>query len=171
MILRKRIRYIALFLFLGTCTTACGNYSFSGASIPSHLGTIAVPIVQDRSVSRISTLDIQMTDLLINRFVRQTRLSLATRPEDADAMLEVSITRYLNLPTSISGDEQATRNRVTITATARYSDQVQDESLLDRSFSAFEEYDPLDASQEEVAALAVLTKLVDDIFTAATSNW
>ena len=104
-------------------------------------------------------------------FVRQTRLSLDPRPENGDALLEVTINRYQNLPTSVTGQEQASRNRVTITATARYSDQVEDKSLLDRSFSAFEEYDPLAPEQEQIAALAVLSKLVDDIFTAATSNW
>ena len=151
--------------------SGCGWYSFSGASIPDHIETIAIPLVQDNSVSRIGTLDAQMTELLINRFVRQTRLSLATRPEDANATLTVTITRYQNLPTSVSGNEQATRNRVTITATARYADRVQDTSLLDRSFSAYEEYDPLNPAEEEVAALAIMDKLVDDIFTASTSNW
>jgi len=161
----------ALYLFISALLSACGYYSFSGVSIPSHLGTISIPLVQDNSISTVETLDAQMTELLINRFVRQTRLSLQPRPEDGDAVLEVTINRYQNLPTSVTGDEQASRNRVTITATARYNDQVESELLLDRSFSAFEEYDPLNPEQEQVAALAVLLKLVDDIFTAATSNW
>lgn len=176
MILRKhttlRIAYTsALFLIINVQFSACGYYSFSGVSIPSHLGTIAIPLVQDNSISTVEMLDAQMTELLINRFVRQTRLSLDPRPENGDALLEVTINRYQNLPTSVTGQEQASRNRVTITATARYSDQVEDKSLLDRSFSAFEEYDPLAPEQEQIAALAVLSKLVDDIFTAATSNW
>jgi Lipopolysaccharide-assembly len=169
------IRRIILVSVLGLIPTlslaGCGWYSFSGASIPDHLETIAIPLVQDNSVSRIGTLDAQMTELLINRFVRQTRLSLSTRPENANAALVVTITRYQNLPTSVSGNEQATRNRVTITATARYTDNVEDRSMLDRSFSAYEEYDPLNPAEEEVAALATMGKLVDDIFTASTSNW
>lgn len=112
-----------------------------------------------------------MTSLLISRFVQQTRLSLESRSQDANATLIVSIDRYQNLPASVSGNERATRNRITIRATARYTDQVEDELLLDRSFSAFEEYDPLDPAEEVVAAEAALVKLVDDIFTAATSDW
>jgi len=158
-------------LLVSVLLPGCGWYSFSGASIPDHIDNISIPLVQDNSVSRISTLDAQMTELLINRFVRQTRLSLATRPENANASLMVTITRYQNLPTSVSGNERATRNRVTITASVKYVDQVEDQSLLDRSFSAYEEYDPLSPEQEAIAALAILDKLVDDIFTASTSNW
>jgi hypothetical protein len=169
--IHRKARMAALCLFLSVFLSACGYYSFSGVSIPSHLGTISIPLVQDNSVSVIESLDAQMTELLINQFVRQTRLSLEPRPENGDALLEVTISRYQNLPTSVTSEERAARNRVTITATARYDDQVENASLLDRSFSAFEEYDPLDPEQEQIAALAVLSKLVNDIFTAATSNW
>ncbi|MEM8489171.1 MAG: hypothetical protein AAF564_26745, partial [Bacteroidota bacterium] len=46
-----------------------------------------------------------------------------------------------------------------------------EKELLNRTFSNFEEYDPLDLSEETVAALAALQNVADDIFTAATSNW
>ena len=89
----------------------------------------------------------------------------------ADALLSLIITRYDNVPTSVSGNEQATRNRVSITVSVQYQDQVEDAELLNRTFSAFEEYDPFDPDQEETAAFAALIKIAEDIFTAATSNW
>ena len=101
----------ALFLLL----SGCGYYSFSGATVPEHIGTIAIPQVEDNSISTFAGLDEQMTQLLIQRFVRQTRLSLEPSDDNADALLQVEITRYVNAPTSVSGDERATRNRVTIT--------------------------------------------------------
>ena len=151
--------------------TGCGYYSFSGATIPEHVGTIAIPQVEDNSISTITALDERMTQLLINRFVRQTRLSLEPRSVEADALLQVEILRYINAPTSVSGDERATRNRVTITVNVTYNDQVEDRPFLSRTFSSFEEYDPFEPENEEAAALASLAKIVDDIFTAATSNW
>jgi len=151
--------------------SGCGYYSFTGASIPDHLGTIAIPLVDDRTVSTIGTLDSRMTQLLVERFVSQTRLDLDPQPETADAVLRVTIDRYQNAPTSVSGDEQAIRNRITISATVQYEDRVEEAVLLNRTFSSFEEYDPFTPSQEETAAIAVLEKLADDIFTAATSNW
>jgi Lipopolysaccharide-assembly len=160
-----------LALVLLTGISGCGYYSFSGATIQEHISTVAVPLVDDNSLSTITGLDEELTLLLIDRFVRQTRLSLAPEEDAADALLTASISRYVNASTSVSGNERATRNRVTITVSVTYMDQVKKSQLLERSFSNFEEYDPLDPSREEEAAKAALVKIADDIFTAATSNW
>ncbi|MDG1755469.1 MAG: LptE family protein [Rhodothermales bacterium] len=164
--MRKLVPIVLLLLISG-----CGYYSFTGATIPEHLGSIAIPLVEDNSISTVSAMDEEMTQLLIDRFVRQTRLSLEPNELAADALLSLIITRYDNVPTSVSGNEQATRNRVSITVSVQYQDQVEDAELLNRTFSAFEEYDPFDPDQEESAAFAALIKIAEDIFTAATSNW
>lgn len=152
-------------------SAGCGYYSFTGASVPEHLGTVAIPLVEDNTIATVVSMDNQLTTLLIDRFVRQTRLSLETTESEADALLSVTISRYDNTPTSVSGNEQATRNRVSITVSVKYQDQVQNKEILNRTFSAFEEYDPFNPSQEETAAFAALEKIADDVFTAATSNW
>ena len=163
--------FVSIFLVCWLGLSGCGYYSFTGASIPEHLGTIAIPLVEDNTISTVTGLDEQMTTLLIDRFVRQTRLSLETAESASDALLSVVISRYDNTPTSVSGNEQATRNRISITVSVKYQDQVQNKELLNHTFSAFEEYDPFNPSQEETAALAALEKIADDVFTAATSNW
>lgn len=161
--------FAALFVLL--LIPGCAWYSFTGASIPEHLNTVAIPLVEDNTVSTVTGLDDEMTRLLVDRFVRQTRLSLETDEQSADALLRVVINRYTNQPTSVSGQEQATRNRVTVAVQVTYVDQTTGTDLVSRSFSAFEEYDPFDPSQEETAAFAALEKIADDVFTAATSNW
>ena len=169
---RFRARWCG-FVLLMYCAAGCGYYSFSGASIPEHLNTIAIPLVADRSVNTFPDLGDRMTELLVNKFVRQTRLTLSPYEEDADAVLTVEIQRYTNSPTSVSGDERATRNRVNISISVLYYDQSTEEELLQRTFSSFEEYDPLTEGLdgEEAAALAALENVADDVFTAATSNW
>lgn len=165
------VRIVLTVVLASILSSGCAYYSFTGASIPEHLSTVAVPLVDDNTVSTVTGMDDELTRLLVDRFVRQTRLSLETNESGADALLEVDITRYVNQPTSVSGQEQATRNRVTVTARVTYTDQVNDVELVSRTFSAFEEYDPFDPSQEEIAAFAALEKIADDVFTAATSNW
>lgn len=165
-------RFTSIVLSLLVLSSAgCGYYSFTGASVPEHLGTVAIPLVEDNTIATVVSMDNQLTTLLIDRFVRQTRLSLETTESEADALLSVTISRYDNTPTSVSGNEQATRNRVSITVSVKYQDQVQNKEILNRTFSAFEEYDPFNPSQEETAAFAALEKIADDVFTAATSNW
>lgn len=164
-------RLVLPLLVLLLLVPGCAWYSFTGASIPDHLNTVAIPLVEDNTVSTVTGLDDEMTRLLVDRFVRQTRLNLETDEQAADALLRVVINRYTNQPTSVSGQEQATRNRVTVAVQVTYVDQTTGTDLVSRSFSAFEEYDPFDPSQEETAAFAALEKIADDVFTAATSNW
>ncbi len=151
----------------------CGYYSFTGATIPSHLNTVAVPLVEDSSVNTLVNLDENFTELLLARFVRQTRLSLEPDEGTADAVLRVRIDRYTNLPASVSSQETAVLNRVTLYVTAVYTDRVNGEEIMNRSFSSFEEYDPVEQGieGEEAAALAALQNIADDIFSGATANW
>ena len=150
----------------------CGYYTFSGASIPAHLATIAIPLAEDRSLSPITILDDTLTELLIERFIRQTRLTLVDEDAEPDILLTTQITRYANQPTSVTGQETAQFNRITLTVAAQYRNLVDDDAL-ERSFSSFDDYDPLQGGleAEEGAALNALANIADDLFTAATSNW
>jgi hypothetical protein len=153
--------------------SGCAYYSFSGATIPSRLNTVAIPLVVDNTISPINTLDQTLTDFLTSRFVGQTRLRLQTNEQQADALLEARIQSYENEPTSVSGDEVASRNRVSIRVSVTYYDQVEDQEMLNQTFSSFGEYDPAASGLdgERTAAQQALENIADDIFTAATSNW
>ncbi len=150
----------------------CSYYSFSGASIPSQLSSIAIPLADDQSVSPLTLLDESLTELLIERFVRQTRLTLVEDEDEADLLLTAQIIRYGNAPTSVTGQERAQFNRVSISVTAQYINQV-DDDVLERTFSGFDDYDALEGGleAEETSALSALENIADDLFTAATSNW
>ena len=167
----NKLLTFCLLAFSFLLPTGCAYYSFTGASIPDNLNTIAIPLVVDNSLNTIPELSDQLTEALVNRFVNQTRLSLVENEEDADALLTVEIQRYNTAPSSISGEEVAATNRVTITVMVVYEDRTEQKELLSRTFSNFEDYDPLDINNETEAALAALQNVADDIFTAATSNW
>ena len=160
-------------LLIAVLVSGCAYYSFTGASIPSRLNTIAIPLAEDNSSSPLSALDQNLTDLLVERFARQTRLSFTSTESDADAVLEATIERYTNQPTSVTGEERATLNRVTFTVQFRYYDQVEEQVLMQDTFSSSEEYDPATEGLEgqRRAALAALENVADDAFTQATSNW
>lgn len=157
---------------LALFVSSCSYYSFSGASIPAHLTTIAIPLAEDQSTGPLTLLDESLTELMIERFVRQTRLTLIEDETEADLLLTAQITRYGNAPTSVTGQERAQYNRVSISISAQYINQV-DDDRLERTFSGFDDYDALEGGleAEESAALAALENIADDLFTAATSNW
>lgn len=164
----------ALLLLLGAGSlSGCAVYSFSGASIPSHLETISIPIAQDNTSSPLNTMGADLTDLLTDRFVDRTRLSLTTDDAGADAVLTARIQQYTNEPTGVSGDERATTNQVTIQVQVRYVDQTEEEELVSQTFSGSASYDPVEAglTGEQQAARNALENVADDIFSTATSNW
>lgn len=161
---------IALLLIV---PSGCSYYSFTGASIPSHLSTIAIPLAQDNAASPIGTLDEQLTSLLHDRFVGQTRLVLEPNETEADALLSSVIERYTNTPAAVGGEDRAALSRITISVSVRYVDQTQNQEILSRSFSDSQEYDPqAEGLEGEIAAATTaLENIADDVFTAATSNW
>jgi len=153
--------------------SGCWFYSFSGAAIPDHLSTVAVPLFDDVSRSGQPDLAEDLVEKLIERFVRRTRLSLEDDEEMANAVLTGRIDSYRNEPVSVSGQERASLNRVTIRVSVVYTDRVEEREILNRSFSAFGEYDPVvDGFDGEIdAAEQALENIAVDIFTAATSDW
>lgn len=167
------VPYLLLIVALTLTLAGCSYYSFTGATIPSHLQTIAIPLVQDVSASPVTDLEDDLTRLLVDRFVGQTRLSLEQTETESDAVLRAEIQRYVNQPAAVGGEAQATLNRVTITVQATYVDQVNDQQIFERTFSASDEYSPTaeGLAGEEDAAATILENIADDIFTAATSNW
>jgi hypothetical protein len=165
---------LLLALLIGaSLVSGCAVYSFSGASIPPNLETISIPIVQDNTSSPANRMGTDLTDLLTDRFVDRTRLSLTTDDSGADALLRARIQRYTNQPTGVSGNERATTNEVTIEVQVRYVDQTKDEELLNQTFSGQASYNPAEAglTGEQQAAQNALENVADDIFSSATSNW
>jgi outer membrane lipopolysaccharide assembly protein LptE/RlpB len=153
----------------------CGFYGFQAGSIPSNLNTIAIPLVQDNSISPLTTLDQDMTELLTDRFINRTRLTLTSNDADADALLSAAIERYESEPTTVGDDNRASANQVTIRVSVQYLDQTKTpaEPMLEREFSASSNYDPVaeGIQGERTAASDALEQVADDIFSAATSNW
>ncbi len=157
----------------GSSLSGCAYYGFTGASIPSHLETIAIPIAEDNTSSPVSNLSNQLTDRLTEQFVGRTSLSLNNNEPDADAVLTARIMRYTNEPTGVSGDERATQNEVRVEVDVRYYDQVTDSTMVEQTFSGTANYDPTQAglSGERQAAQLAVERVADDIFTSATSDW
>ena len=173
---RTEIRHVlcALLLLFGTSSlSGCAFYSFTGANIPSHLETIAIPIAQDNTSSPLNTTGSDLTGLLTDRFVDRTSLSLTTNDTEADALLTARIQRYTNQPTGVSGDERATTNEVRITVQVRYIDQKKDKELVTQTFTGTATYNPAEAGLqgERQAAQNALQNVADDIFSTSTSDW
>ena len=172
----KRIWYrpIVLLLLAGVgLNISCLRYSFTGASTPEGVNTIYIPFFPDQSGSGLGDLSDRLNTSLINRFVNQSRLQLASNLDVADAFIEGRIQSYSNRPFSIGGNEQASQNQVNITVQARFQYSTSEEALWNKSFSGSFTYDPTEdpINGELEAASEALAQIANNMFNDAVSNW
>lgn len=171
--MRQKANIILIILVAMTGLIHCFRYSFTGVTIPSEIRTIYIPFFPDESGSGLGNLSDQLNEALINRFVNQSRLSLTDSPDNADVMIQGSITAYSNRPFSVAGDQQAALNRVQISVRASYQYTGMEEPEWDKSFSGTFEFDPNEdpIEGENTAASEALNQIADNMFTDAMGRW
>ncbi len=170
----RRVAAFCCFLVpLAGLLQSCGVYSFSGATIPARLQTVAVPLVEDRSTGGPPAMDRLLTDALVERFADRSRLSLEPDEAEADAVVRATIEQFSIAPAAVTSDDNlASLNRVSLAVRVVVEDRVEPGELLARTFTASEDYVPSAGLQGQAdAAAAVLEQIARDAFTAATSDW
>jgi hypothetical protein len=167
----KRLTSFSILILL--LVSGCISYSFTGTSIPSNVNDIYIPFFPDRSQSGLGDLSDRLNRALVNRFVNQSRLSLADEQQNADSFVEGAIQNYINRPFSVGGDEQANLNEIQITVRASFQYADDEEPLWTKSFSGNATYDvlenPVDGELE--AAETALQQIANNMFNDAVSNW
>ena len=152
---------------------SCIRYSFTGASIPSDVETIYIAFFPDQSQSGLGDLSARLNEALTDRFINQSRLTLTSDRETADAILEGSIQRYQNRPFSISGDQQASLNEIQIMVQAQFRYREDPDPVYSKTFTGNATFNvrenPVDGENE--AATLALEQIANNAFNDAVSNW
>ena len=163
-------RHTALLALVAT-VSGCA-YSFSGTSIPERLRSVAVPLAESRAAGGPAALDQRLTDALVARFADRSRLTLVADEDAAEAVVRATITQYGVAPAAVTGDNLAALNRVSVAVRVVVQDRVESRDLLDRQFTATEDFAPAEGLQGEAeAAERAVAQVARDAFTAATSDW
>ncbi len=161
------------FWVLAAVVAIAGCYSFTGASIPPWIHTIAVPLVEDNSGFGQSSVRQELTDQLVQKFTTEGSLRVASR-STADAAVEVSIppTGIMDEPVNVKAGEQVTTKRVTLRTHAKYTDQKKQKVFWERDFSETADY-RIDGglSAFHTALSQAEDKISTDIQLAVISNW
>ena len=165
---------ILLFSLCAVLLTGCGvaiKYSLSGASIPPDAKTFSVAYFPNNATMVSPILSSTLTEALVDIFTRRTRLTQVD--EGGDFAFEGEITNYPSTPSSVSSDEYALLNRLTITVKVRFTNALDESMSFNRTFTAFEDYESTQLLTEVEGTLIplIVDKLVTDIFQASASNW
>lgn len=169
----RKLAYTALLMaVVFVCNSGCQiKYSLSGASISPLASTVSVSYFPNNAMMVAPSLSTTLTEALQDKFQRQTRLTLVN--SGGDLNFEGEITGYNSEAISISGDEYAALNRLTITVKVRFTNIIEPNLNYDKTFSAYSDYDTSNLLTDIETTLIeeIVDMLVDDIFNDAVSNW
>jgi len=157
-------------LFLALTSGGC-PYSFTGASVPPHLRTIAIPLADDQSALGEAGLRERFTAELTNRFIVDNSLEVADKTV-ADCLLEGVITTVADAPAVVGQDEQVSVRRVTMNVKFMFQDLKLRKKVWEKTFSNWGDYDSGGGlSQRDEGLQEAMRKLTEDILLETVSGW
>jgi hypothetical protein len=160
-----RVPVAALFAVFAGC------YSFTGASVPSHLKTVSIPVVDDQSGFGAPGLREQFTTELTNQFIADNSLQVTNRT-NADAILEGAILSVSDAPSVVQAGEQVSKRRITISARFTFQDMKYRKKVWEKVFSNWGDYDSGGGlSQRQVGLQEAIRKISEDVLLETVSGW
>ena len=168
-------KIITLLLF-SIILESCGNYSFTGASIPEGTESFQVNFFENEAGNSMGSifepgLDRDFTIALQNILQNQTNLQLLS--SDADLIYEGEIKEYRVSPMTSTSNLQASQNRLSVGVNVRFINIKKEEDNFERKFSFYFDY-PAETQLLNVKSEAhdiIFERITQDIFNASLAKW
>ncbi|MDA8558861.1 LPS assembly lipoprotein LptE [Flavobacteriaceae bacterium] len=168
-------KIITLLLF-SILLESCGNYSFTGASIPEGTESFQVNFFENEAGNSMGSifepgLDRDFTIALQNILQNQTNLQLLS--SDADLIYEGEIKEYRVSPMTSTSNLQASQNRLSVGVNVRFINIKKEEDNFERKFSFYFDY-PAETQLLNVKSEAhdiIFERITQDIFNASLAKW
>jgi len=167
---------IITLLFFSIILESCGNYSFTGASIPEGTESFQVNFFENEAGNSMGSifepgLDRDFTIALQNILQNQTNLQLLS--SDADLIYEGEIKEYRVSPMTSTSNLQASQNRLSVGVNVRFINIKKEEDNFERKFSFYFDY-PAETQLLNVKSEAhdiIFERITQDIFNASLAKW
>lgn len=165
------MRKTALFFILSSLIILSGCvYSFKGGSVPEHLKTINIPIVEDNSNWGNPAYKDYLYQRVIKEFQDDNSLEIVNA--SGDARLTITISSINDQTMAVSPGEIETERKVTVTCQAEYYDNIKKLEIWNNSFSGYEIYKLANPQQaREDAIRNTIEQIAEDILLAVVSGW
>ncbi|MBX2991546.1 MAG: hypothetical protein KF749_10325 [Bacteroidetes bacterium] len=152
-----------------------GCYSFTGASVPSHLKTIAIPLADDQSGFGEAGLREKFTTTLTDLFISDNSLEVADRGA-SDSILETVILpvrdEILSVGAGAQGSEQVNKRRINMSVKVIFQDMKMRKKVFEKTFSNYGDYDSGGGfAQRQLGLEEAMKKISEDILLETVSGW
>ena len=173
MTLNYKFIYLLLFVLI---IKGCGNYSFTGASIPEGTESFQVNFFENEAGNSMGSifepgLDRDFTIALQDILQNQTNLQLVS--SDGDLIYEGEITEYRVSPMTATSNLQASQNRLTVGINVRFTNLKKEDDNFERRFTFYYDY-PAELQLLNVKSEAhdiIFERITQDIFNASLAKW
>jgi hypothetical protein len=157
---------------LVACLVFAGcSYSFKGGTVPPHLKTVAIPVVDDVSGYGDPSLREQFTRELTQRFITDATLELADRTT-SDAALEGSIVEVRDAPNVLQGGETVAQRRITVRVKMTFQDLKLRKKMWEKEFSNWGDYPSGGGLTQRQAGISeAVRKITEDILNDTVAGW
>lgn len=160
-----------LVVFVALLVGCTIKYSFTGASISPMVKTYTVYDFPNRARLVNPTLSDYFSEQLRDKFTRQT--SLGYTNDGGDLEFEGSITDYDVKPISVTGDDIAAQNRLTIKIKVKFTNNNDPDSDFETEFSAYADFNSeiIISDVEDTLVEQIVKQIIDDVFNKSVANW
>ncbi len=164
----KYLISIAAFLFL----ISCGNYSFSGKSIPSNVKNAQLLIFEDYSGRYDLSLPEILNESIIKQIENYNYFDLENL-SDADAKIYGTVISYSENASSQTRDENIDQMVISLTVEISFFNNGTDEYIVNRQRISDSEYFMASGGDEErrTAFDILIERISEKIVLALSSNW
>ena len=153
-------------LLLSLLQQSC-SYSFKG-SLPPHLRTVALPVMENRTPEFGITED--LSQRIYDRMLQDGLLRMASE-ETADSRLDLVLVELREQEQDIDPEEGTTRVRLTLRVKASFTDVVESRELWSKTLSEWGDYSPTGSPTREEALDTAVSKLVESINQQLLADW
>lgn len=161
-----RSALLVFLVLLAGCT-----YSFTGASVPPHLKTIAIPAVEDQSGFGDPTLRDSFTRDLMQQFTSDNTLEISDRA-NADAVLEGVITDVRDAPAVLQDGENVSARRISVSVRMTFQDLKLRKKVWEKTFTQYGDYPSGGGlAQRKEGVDEAVRKLTEDILNETVAGW
>ena len=152
-------------------TSSCGFYTFSGASISPEIKNIKISYFINEAENFKANLDRDITQKLTDFIIEQTDLSVNN--DNYEIEINGKITSYDITPISISSNDFANQNRLSISVNIDFKNYINEKENYNQKFTRYVDYKS-DQNIEEIESELndqIIEEICIDIFNKTFVIW
>lgn len=166
------MKYFVQVLSLFMVIALSGCYSFTASTLPSHIHTVYIAEIDNKTLDPVLGNDIKTSVLELFR-KNAGRVRVINDESNADAKFELSLLSYTNKPENFNSSSDVETYRVTIRVSVKFYDNVKEKMIYEsKGLSADGTYDVMaNETEDRHGQVRAIEKMQNLIITNALAKW